>query len=53
MYPATRFPYTALGCRNKLDVLLEQLTKGDLWNWQVEDWMLKQQNPKSSSTYLN
>lgn len=51
MNAAMRFHYTVLDCRNKLDVLLE-LTKEELRNWQVVYWMLKQQNPKSSSTQL-
>lgn len=41
-----RLCYTALECRNKVDVLFEQLTQGDLRNWKVEDWMLKQQKNK-------
>lgn len=51
MNPAMRFHCTVLDCKNKLDVLLE-LTKEELRNWQVIHWMLKQQNPKSSSTHL-
>lgn len=51
MNPAMRFHYTGLDCRNKLDILLE-LTKEELRNWQVVYWMLKQQNPKSSSIHL-
>lgn len=51
MNPTMRFHYTVLDCRNKLDVLLE-VTKMELRNLQILHWMLKQQNPKSSSTHL-
>lgn len=51
MNPAMRFHYIVLDCKNKLRVLLE-LTKEELRNLQVVHRMLKQQNPKSSSTHL-